>query len=795
MPIVDTEALRRAPGRVRRAVRGPAVLLHPGGDAAGPARRSRPRPLGPMRRLRLRAAGQPGGGVRAAGRPSGRRRAAPRRRHGPRSSGCATGRSGRRSSSTSSGSRSSTPADRPGRRPRPVRRADDDDRHRGRRRRAARLPGPRRGGAARRVGPDPEPGDAGRQRRATRRRPRTRRRRCSSTARRSSRWARAGDGGSRWTTSSSGPASRRSRLASWSTAIELPLPDGPAGPCISRRTRRRGHDLASVTLACSVSRRRRDADRLRQRRAAAGARRGRRAGCSRTRARPTPTRPRCSTQLFADASPSPTSMRASPEYRLAMLRVLGLRGVAAAHRASGGGRVTDRIAIELERQRPSHGRSTSQPHHTLLDVAPRRPRPDRDEGVLPRRRVRRVHGPRRRPERRFVPVLAAEADGARDHDRRGPRGRRRAEPAPAGVPRHRRGAVRVLHPGPARLRAGAARDDAAPDARGGRGGPRRQLCRCAGYEQIIEAVLAAAAGEEHETGRATPSSRRSVRRCRTRTWRRSDASGSPPPASAGRARVTGRAAVRRRHPPRRRAPREARRARRRAGADRPDRHDARRWRVPGVRLVMTAADLPDPMPRFGPQFRDRPVLATGETKYHGEPVAAVAAETLDAAEEAARARVGRVRGAAGASTRSPRRSPRTRRSSRTRRSVPDDPLARRTSSASTATAGATSTRRPPTRTSSSRARTASRWSPSSRSSRTPSWPRRTATGSRSGARSSTRTGCSASSPTSLRPAARRRSAIYRARPGRRVRRQAARQVRAAARVHGAARRAGRCASS
>ena len=35
-------------------------------------------------------------------------------------------------------------------------------------------------------------------------------------------------------------------------------------------------------------------------------------------------------QLFADASPSPTSMRASPEYRLAMLRVLGLRGVAAA---------------------------------------------------------------------------------------------------------------------------------------------------------------------------------------------------------------------------------------------------------------------------------------------------------------------------------------------------------------------------------------------------------------------------------------------------------------------------------
>ena len=58
-------------------------------------------------------------------------------------------------------------------------------------------------------------------------------------------------------------------------------------------------------------------------------------------------------------------------------------------------------------------------------------------------------------------------------------------------------------------------------------------------------------------------------------------------------------------------------------------------KVPGVRLVTTPADLPDPMPRFGPQRRDRPVLATGETKYHGEPVAAVAAETHDAAEEAA----------------------------------------------------------------------------------------------------------------------------------------------------------------
>jgi CO/xanthine dehydrogenase Mo-binding subunit len=58
--------------------------------------------------------------------------------------------------------------------------------------------------------------------------------------------------------------------------------------------------------------------------------------------------------------------------------------------------------------------------------------------------------------------------------------------------------------------------------------------------------------------------------------------------------------------------------------------------VPGVRLVLTAADLPQPVPRFGPHVDDRPVLAVDEVRYHGEPVAIVAAETTDAAEEAAR---------------------------------------------------------------------------------------------------------------------------------------------------------------
>jgi CO/xanthine dehydrogenase Mo-binding subunit len=63
-------------------------------------------------------------------------------------------------------------------------------------------------------------------------------------------------------------------------------------------------------------------------------------------------------------------------------------------------------------------------------------------------------------------------------------------------------------------------------------------------------------------------------------------------------------------------------------------HSAEASGVRGVRCVLTPEDLPQPMPRFGPVFADRPVLAVDETKFFGEPVAAVAAEDLDAAEHA-----------------------------------------------------------------------------------------------------------------------------------------------------------------
>lgn len=60
-------------------------------------------------------------------------------------------------------------------------------------------------------------------------------------------------------------------------------------------------------------------------------------------------------------------------------------------------------------------------------------------------------------------------------------------------------------------------------------------------------------------------------------------------------------------------------------------------RIPGVVRVITPDDLPRPMPRFGVNYKDRPVMADGLVNYDGEPVALVLAETPDAARAGARA--------------------------------------------------------------------------------------------------------------------------------------------------------------
>ena len=54
--------------------------------------------------------------------------------------------------------------------------------------------------------------------------------------------------------------------------------------------------------------------------------------------------------------------------------------------------------------------------------------------------------------------------------------------------------------------------------------------------------------------------------------------------------------------------------------------------VPGVRAIITGADYPEP---YGTFIADQPIIATDKVRYQGEPVAAVAAETEEAAREAA----------------------------------------------------------------------------------------------------------------------------------------------------------------
>jgi carbon-monoxide dehydrogenase medium subunit len=121
------------------------------------------------------------------------------------------------------------------------------------------------------------------------------------------------------------------------TAIELPQPTLRTGATHVRRTRRRGHDLASVTLTCAV-------DEAGVTRIAYGSMGPRPylvvddSGCLADAAASEDERASRFEELFRDARPSPGSMRASPEYRQAMLRVLAARALHTARERLGEGR-------------------------------------------------------------------------------------------------------------------------------------------------------------------------------------------------------------------------------------------------------------------------------------------------------------------------------------------------------------------------------------------------------------------------------------------------------------------------
>ncbi|MEO8468059.1 MAG: xanthine dehydrogenase family protein subunit M [Chloroflexota bacterium] len=110
------------------------------------------------------------------------------------------------------------------------------------------------------------------------------------------------------------------------TSIEIPLPRSGTGSVHLRRTRRRGHDLAAVTMSCVI-----DGDgATRLAYGSVGPRPVVFADDSGTLADPTASdedRSAVLSGMLAAASPSPTSMRAAPDYRLAMLNLLGRRAV------------------------------------------------------------------------------------------------------------------------------------------------------------------------------------------------------------------------------------------------------------------------------------------------------------------------------------------------------------------------------------------------------------------------------------------------------------------------------------
>jgi len=110
------------------------------------------------------------------------------------------------------------------------------------------------------------------------------------------------------------------------TGIELPLPARRLGSAYTRMTRRRGTDLASITLCVGV-----DEDGVT--RLAYGSVGPRpvlvldESGTLADPHAPDEAKAPILEGMLAGASPSPRSMRAGPEYRLAMLRVLGRRAL------------------------------------------------------------------------------------------------------------------------------------------------------------------------------------------------------------------------------------------------------------------------------------------------------------------------------------------------------------------------------------------------------------------------------------------------------------------------------------
>jgi carbon-monoxide dehydrogenase medium subunit len=123
-----------------------------------------------------------------------------------------------------------------------------------------------------------------------------------------------------------GPGKTDLREGEMAVAIVLSVPARLVGSAYERMTRRKGTDLASVTLCATVD----DAGVTQVAYGSVGPRAWLKKDESGVLADPSASgeaRAAVFEDIFADASPSVRSLRASPDYRRAMLRVLGARAV------------------------------------------------------------------------------------------------------------------------------------------------------------------------------------------------------------------------------------------------------------------------------------------------------------------------------------------------------------------------------------------------------------------------------------------------------------------------------------
>ncbi|CAN5648071.1 xanthine dehydrogenase family protein subunit M [soil metagenome] len=121
-----------------------------------------------------------------------------------------------------------------------------------------------------------------------------------------------------------GPDQTALRAGELVSAIELPLPHADFGAAYVRLVRRRGTDLASVTLCASID----GQGRVRVAYGSVGPRAflvSDESGVLADADASEDARTAAWDRVFAQASPSARSIRAAPDYRLAMLRVLGPR--------------------------------------------------------------------------------------------------------------------------------------------------------------------------------------------------------------------------------------------------------------------------------------------------------------------------------------------------------------------------------------------------------------------------------------------------------------------------------------